>query len=171
MANIDSPKGMWPVRHLSGGQIRTNSYILTTGTAVYKGDILKVVNTGTVEPASAADAQIVIGVSAEYVAAADASAGREIQVYDDPLIVFGIQDTTSQSTVAADIFTTCDHVAGSGSATTGLSGHEANTAGTDAQLRIIGKVDEPDNAWGEHVNLEVVFNEHLFKQNATTGSV
>jgi hypothetical protein len=87
------------------------------------------------------------------------------------MIVFGIQSVTGQTPTAADVFTTCDHVAGSGSATTGLSGHEANTAATDAQLRIIGKIDSPDNAWGEHVDLEVVFNEHLFKQNATTGSV
>jgi len=171
MANVDSPRGMYPIRHLSGGEIRTNSYILTTSTAVYIGDLVSAVNTGTVTPSSAAAAQIVVGVSAEYVAAADASAGRTIQVYDDPMIVFGIQSVTGQTPAAADIWTTCDHVAGAGSATTGMSGHEANTAATDAQLRIIGKVSSPDNAWGEHVDLEVVFNEHLFKQNATTGTI
>lgn len=171
MANVDNPRGMWPIGHLSGGEIRTHSYILTSSTAVYKGDLLKVVAGGTVEPASAADAQIVVGVSAEYVAAADADGVRTIQVWDDPMIIFGIQSVSSQTPAATEVWATCDHVAGSGSATTGLSGHEANTGATNAQLRIIGKIDSPDNAWGEHVDLMVVFNEHLFKQNATTGTI
>lgn len=170
MANVDNPKGMWPIRHLTGGEIRTNEYYLTDSTAVYIGDVLKCVANGTVEPASAADAQIVVGVSAEYVAAADASSTK-IKVYDDPMIVFGIQSVTGQTPAATEVFATCDHVAGSGSATTGLSGHEGNTAATNAQLRIIGKVNSPDNAWGEHVDLEVIFNEHLYRQNATTGTV
>ncbi len=38
MANIDAPIGFWPVRHLTGGQIRANKYIVTTGATIYQGD-------------------------------------------------------------------------------------------------------------------------------------
>lgn len=167
MANTDNPRGLWPIRHLCGGKIRTNSYTLTTSTAVYQGDVLKVVAGGTVEPAAADDGIIVVGVSAEYVAAADAAAGTEIQVYDDPYIVFGIQCDSGTAAAATDVFHAADHVAGSGSSTTGMSGHELDSSelasGSQDQLQVIGLVNRPDNAWGEHAKVEVIFKQHLYR--------
>jgi hypothetical protein len=170
MSNIDNPRGLWPLRHLTGGEIRTNSYILTTSTAVYNGDLVKVVAGGTVEPGAATSGAIIIGVSAEYVAAANATAGTKIQVYDDPNIVFGIQADTGTAVAATDIFASADHVATAGSATTGRSAMELDSSDlattAQAQLKVLGLVDTPDNAWGEHADLEVVLNEHYFKSSA-----
>ncbi|MCR4288281.1 MAG: hypothetical protein NUW09_09755 [Deltaproteobacteria bacterium] len=165
MANVDNPRGFWPVRHLCGGEIRTNEYIVTTGSTVYQGDLLKVVDAGTVEASAANDGVIVVGVAAEYASDSGSAGGVKVLVYDDPYIVFGVQADTGTAVAATEVFETANHVAGSGSATTLLSGHEldASDIASGAQLKIIGKINEPNNAWAEHVNLEVLINEHLYK--------
>jgi hypothetical protein len=74
--------------------------------------------------------------------------------------VFGVQ--SAGSTVAADVGNIGDHVAGTGSTTTGLSAHELNgtTSTSDAGFRVLGKIDSPDNAYGTNVNLMVQPYEH-----------
>lgn len=164
MANVDNARGFWPVRHLSGGEIRTNNYPMTASTTIYKGDLLKVVDGGTVEPAAADAGIIVIGVAAEYKVSA-ATGTTEVAVYDDPNIIFGVQADTGTAVAATERFETANHVAGSGSATTKLSGHELDSSdiATGSQLKIIGIINEPLNSWAEHVDLEVLINEHLFR--------
>lgn len=164
MANVDNPRGFWPVRHLCGGEIRTNNYPMTASTTIYKGDLLKAVNGGTVEPSAADDGVIVVGVAAEYKVSA-ATGTTEVAVYDDPNIVFGVQADTGTAVASADRFETANHVAGSGSSTTKLSGHELDSSdiATGAQLKIIGIINEPLNSWAEHADLEVLINEHLYK--------
>lgn len=175
MANIDAPIGLWPVRHLTGGEIRANEYIVTTGATIYQGDLLKVVAAGTVEPSAANDGVIVIGVAAEYVSDSASAAGKKIRVYDDPYIVFGVQmdDAGVITSSAADVFATANHLAGSGSATTYLSGHELDESdiGTGGQLRILGLCNTRDanNAWGDHADVEVQIAEHIF--NAAVAGV
>ena len=169
MANSDTPRGLWPIRHLCGGEIRANKYIVTPGATIYRGDIVEMVNGGTVDPAAAGDATKVIGVAAEYVSDSGSVGNKEILVYDDPMIVFGIQATTGQipsaatsKGLSADAIT---YAAGNGEISiTELAAMSAQTA----QFHCLGKVDSPDNNWGEHVKLEVIFNEHRFK--ASTGS-
>jgi hypothetical protein len=166
MANVDNPRGFWPIRHISGGEIRTNTYFVTTSAAIYKGDLLVAVNTGCVSASSANDGWKVVGVAAEWITAAkSATAYTEIQVYDDPNIVFGVQADSGTSPAVTDIFATANHVATTGNTTTGQSAHEldASDIGTGLQMRILGKVSDPNNAWGEHVDLEVIFNEHFYK--------
>jgi hypothetical protein len=165
MANIDNPRGFFPVRHLTGGEIRQTSYTLTASQTVYQGDLLKVVAAGTVQASAADDGVIVVGVAAEYKVAA-ASGITKVSVYDDPYIVFGVQSDTGTDVELTDVFATANHVAGSGSATTKMSGHELDSddIGTGAQLKIIGKEDVPGNDWGDaHVDLHVLINEHLYK--------
>ena len=165
MANVDNPIGFRPLYHLMGVPFQANKYILTTGATAYKGDLLKVVAAGTVEPAAADDGVIVVGVAAEYISDSGSAGGKEILVWDDPYIVFAVQADTGTTVAASDVFATANHVAGAGSATTKLSGHELDSSniGTGAQLKIIGKVDEPANTWAEHVDLAVLINEHLYK--------
>ncbi len=165
MANKDFARGLWPIGHLCGGEVRTHKYILTTGATAYHGDILKAVNAGTVEPSAADDGGIVVGVAAHYAADAASAGGVVIEVYDDPYIVFGAQADSGTAVAATEVFETANHVAGSGNATTKLSGHELDSSdiATGAQLKIIGKLGDVDNAWGEHVDLMVIFNEHLYK--------
>lgn len=165
MANTDTPRGFWPLRHLSGGEIRLTKYTLTTGSTAYRGDLLKIVAAGTVEPGAADIGTAAIGVAAHYADDSDSDGGVAILVYDDPNIVFGVQSDSGTATTAADIGATANHAAGSGNATTGISGHELDSSdiGSGAQLKILGLIPTPDNAWGEHSNLAVIFNEHHYK--------
>ena len=164
MANIDRPQGMWPIGHLTGGEIRTRSYTLTTSATVFKGDPLKVVTGGTVEVAAADDGLIIIGVAAEYVATS--AAGATVQVYDDPYIVFGVQADSGTAVAATAVFSKANlNTYAAGSTTTGISIVELDSSDIDtgSQLKILGKVERPDNTWAEHVDLAVVFNEHFWK--------
>jgi hypothetical protein len=167
MANVDNPRGMWPIRHLTGGEIRTNTYFVTTSAAIYKGDPVTAINTGCVSAITANDGWKVVGVAAEWITAAkSATAYTEIQVYDDPNIVFGIQADSGTSPAVTDIFATANtNTYAAGNTTTGISICEldASDIGTGLQLRILGKTSDPNNAWGEHVDLEVIFNEHFYK--------
>jgi len=164
MTNVNNPIGFWPVGHLTGGEIRTHEYVLTTGSTVFKGDVVKAVAAGTVQPAAAGDDLVVIGVAAEYVSDAGSVGGRTIQVYDDPYIIFGVQASGGVSLNQLAVFATANHVVGAGNPVTLLSGHQLNTAtiGTTGQLKILGIVDAPNNFWGEFVDLKVVFAKHMF---------
>lgn len=168
MANVDNPRGMWPIGHMTGGEIRTREYIVTTSTgSIFVGDPLKVVTAGTVEVAAANDGEIIIGVAAEHVTSATAAtAGTKIQVYDDPYIVFGVQADTGTAVAATCVFSKANlNTYAAGSTTTGVSIVELDSSDIDtgSQLKILGKIESPDNAWGEHVDLVVVFNEHFWK--------
>lgn len=158
MANKDNARGFWPTRHLKGGEIRTNRYILTASQTVYPGDLLKWVAAGTVEIAAAADGTIVIGVASEYKAAA-ATGTTYIQVWDDPDIVYRVQVQTGDTPAAADVFSAGDHLATTGDTTLKISRQELKLDG-NAQFVILGLVPEEDNAWGEHADVEVIFGEH-----------
>lgn len=168
MANIDAPIGFFPTRHLTGGEIRVAEYVLTTGATVYKNDLVKVVAAGTVEAGAADVGVIALGVAAEYKADTASAGGILVKVYDDPYIVFGVQmDDVGTASTSADVFQTANHVAGSGSTTTFLSGHELDMSdiGTGAQFKILGLCNTRDanNTWGANADVEVMFNEHLYK--------
>jgi hypothetical protein len=163
MANVDKPRGLWPIRHLTGGEIRTTEYTVTTSATIYRGDPVKVVAGGTVEVSAAADATIVIGVAAEYIGSA--AAGSTIPVYDDPNIVFGVQCDSGTAPAATDVFACADPVTYlAGDTTTLISNIELDASDIGAKaaaLKILGLIDEPYNTWGEHANVEVIFNEHF----------
>jgi enhancing lycopene biosynthesis protein 2 len=164
MANSDKPNGFIPVRHLTGGEIRTERRVLTASATVYPGDVLKVVAAGSVE-AAATDAGIICGgVAAEYKVAA-ASGTTWVDVYVDPEIVYQVQADSGTALTVAAVNATANHVATTGSTTTKRSLQELDSSdvGTGANFKILGKVETPDNTWAEHVNLEVIFNEHLYK--------
>jgi len=166
MANKDNPKGFWPYAHLCGGEIRTMEFTVTTGATIYKGDVLKIVAGGTVEPAAADIGITGIGVAATYVDDSASAGGKEVMVYADPNIIFGVQmDDVGTASTAADVGATANHLVTAGSTTTKMSGHELDMSdiGTGAQLKIIGLIPEPDNAWGANCDVAVIFNEHFYK--------
>lgn len=167
MANTNKVRGLWPLRHLSGGEIRNNAYILKTGQTVYQGDILSVDATGTVLAATAADSVKIIGVAAEYVSDSGSVGGKVVRVYDDPFIVFGCQiDATGSAPTAADVFMCANHIAGAGNATTKQSGHQwnQNSINTTAlDLKLLGLIDMPNNEWGSYAQVEVILNSHVLK--------
>jgi hypothetical protein len=169
MANLDQPKGLWPIRHLCGGEIRTNTYIVSTSAAaIYKGDVVMAEAAGTVKVATATSGVLNVGVAAEWVTAAtSATAGATIQVYDDPYIVFGVQCDSGTTAAATDVFATADLVVTTGDTVLGSSKHELDASdlagASQSSLKVIGLVDDPNNAWGEPAKVEVLLNEHLYK--------
>lgn len=165
MANQDFPRGLWPVGHMTGGAIRTHPYILTTGQIIRRGEVLKVVADGTVEDSASNDGEIVLGVSADFVDDSGSAGSKIVNVYDDPNIIFGVQGETGKTPAATDVFvvsnlTTCGKTGVTDASQT--SDTELNLD-AGAQVKIIGKVEEPGNAWGVNVNLLVIFNEHIYK--------
>lgn len=166
MSNVNNPRGFYPLRHLCGGTITTNKYVLKPGQTVFQGDLVTALSTGDIQASAAGDGTAVVGVAAEY-KVAPASGVTYVSVWDDPYIVFGVQASLHTNPVTqADVFATANHVAGTGNPTTGLSGHQLNTAniGTGSQLKILGRVETPDNVFGAHyVDLAVLINQHKYK--------
>lgn len=164
MANTDNPKGLWPVRNAAGGEIRATQYTMTASATVYQGDLVKIVAAGTVEAAAADIGTACIGVAAEYKVATAVAGATTLLVYDDPNLLFGVQADSGTALTIAAVGNTANHVAGSGSATTKMSGHEldASDVGTGAQLKIIRLIPRADNSWAEHADLEVRINEHHY---------
>lgn len=186
--------GFKPVKHVSGGVIRTNNFEDYTiasayGTALYQGDpVMK-----------AADGSIVLGAAGNVlycgifsgVSYIDSVTGDVIYnaywpadqtatkikafVYDDPwmkLMVEADQDTTPL--VSGDVGMNCDHIAGSGSNITKLSGVQLDSsdqATGDGMFRVVGSAqDENETEWtsaGTTMDVYVVAVEHFWL--ATTG--
>ena len=80
-------------------------------------------------------------------------------------------DADSDFLTSADLGTSADHVAGSGSTSTGLSGYMLDTSGASASQagwKVIRKLPLPDNnygsAAGSQVQMEVSLNESFFGQ-------
>ena len=182
MANLDAPSGARPFRHLSGGMIRASEYKIASGTSsnIFTGDFVKLLATGYIDVASAGNRILGVFAGVKYTASDGevvykkyfptgtttlASADVTAYVYDDPNITYRIQSAGSAD--FADIGNLADHVAGSGSTTTGQSGHEiSGTTGTGtAGLRILRLIDDPDNSAGTNGELEVAIYEHELNQH------
>ena len=182
MANLDAPAGAKPFCHLSGGMIRASEYKIASGTSsdIFTGDFVKLLSTGYIDVASAGNRILGVFAGVKYTASDGevvykkyfptgtttlASADVTAYVYDDPNITYRIQSAGSAD--FADIGNLADHVAGSGSTTTGQSGHEVSgTTGTGtAGLRILRLIDDPDNSAGTNGELEVAIYEHELNQH------
>jgi|TARA_A100001515_G_scaffold116294_1_gene98044 hypothetical protein len=182
MANLDAPAGAKPFRHLSGGMIRASEYKIASGTSsdIFTGDFVKLLSTGYIDVASAGNRILGVFAGVKYTASDGevvykkyfptgtttlGSADVTAYVYDDPNITYRIQSAGSAD--FTDIGNLADHVAGSGSTTTGQSGHEVSgTTGTGtAGLRILRLIDDPDNSAGTNGELEVAIYEHELNQH------
>lgn len=187
MANLDAPSGARPFRHLSGGMIRASEYKIASGTSsdIFTGDFVKLLSTGYIDVASAGNRILGVFAGVKYTASDGevvykkyfptgtttlGSADVTAYVYDDPNITYRIQSAGSAD--FTDIGNLADHVAGSGSTTTGQSGHEVSgTTGTGtAGLRILRLIDDPDNSAGTNGEFEVVIYEHQLNEHVSGGS-
>lgn len=161
MSNANAPFGARPVNS-RGAEIQGRPYKAKASTAIYKGDFVTADAAGTVDVSAAAEA--ILGVAAEYKAAADTD--RTILVYDDPDFIYEIQ--ADGDFAAADVFKNADIVAGAGSTTLLQSGHvlDSSTMDTTAtlQLKILGLASVAENAVGSYARVLVKIN------NATLGS-
>jgi hypothetical protein len=203
MANVDRPNGLTPVKMLTGapytGQFNTYVVDAANGTALFIGDAVKQVNTGSdsagesvygrdteglmhVVQAAAGDALlgVVVGFSPDQDNLMRrhrlASTARLVYVVDDPNVIFEIQEVSGGTPLAAaDVGLNASIVVGSGSTTTGMSGMELNNA-TEAttatlELKILGMSPKPDNAIGEHCKWLVKINNHQFGSHTGTAGV
>lgn len=181
MANVDSPFGLKPVGHLHGGpysgSVRAFSTAAGDGTAIFIGD--PVILSGTsqtidgtiyadVDQAATGDviAGVVVGVkpvTRDSLTYRAASTQRIVYVETDPSVVYEIQEVSGGTALTAnDIGLNANFVVAAGSTTTGYSGVELNNA-TEAvtntlDLQIVGFVNRPDNAIGEHAKWLVRIN-------------
>jgi hypothetical protein len=185
MANADIPRGFIPSAGLSGQPYNAGVMQFTTasgdGTAIFVGDAVKLSGTSQtvndqifadVDQAATGDVMIgvVVGVLADTrdsLVYRAASTVRILLVETNPNTVFEIQEVSGGTALtAADIGLNANFVVGSGSTVTGYSGMELNNSGeattNTLDLQIVGFVNRPDNAIGEHAKWLVRINRHQF---------
>ena len=178
----NTPFGFTPSRHLTGGVIRANEYRIASayGTSIFKGDPVKLINDGTIQLAAAGDRILGIFQGVQWVAT-DGSvqfnerwiASTTLQtgsvaramVVDDPNVLFEVQ--SGGTPALTNVGNLADHVAGTGSTVTGMSGaYLDSTMGTGAAgFRIRSIVDKPGNS-GIYSLLEVQIFEHEFAEHS-----
>lgn len=187
MANADAPRGLKPLRYLSGAPYNgaCNKYYVPSSdsTAIYVG--------GLVKPAGSADADgvmsvtgnvatgnpvlgvvvAVVPVTADSTIYRAASTERYVFVADDPNLVFEVQEDSVGGALAATAVGNAADLTGftSGSTTTGLSAIEIDSStatasgdGTEDVL-VVGLSPSPaENTIGTNANWLVRLNNHFF---------
>ena len=161
MANKDAAFGFRPVRHLTGGLIRTNEYKIAAnyGTAIYHGQAVKAVAAGGIESCAAGEVGLgIFGVCfypdpttskptfSNYYPASTNASDIVAYVYDDPRIVFEVQHDGTGT--AAMNFSGFDLTGTGGSTNTGRSTQEldTSTSTTSGQFKQIGISKDPNNS-------------------------
>lgn len=183
MANKDAPRGFRPVRHLTGGEIRTESLSIANAYATALGRGTLVAKTGTsdnVALAAPGDAAVGVLYAVKYTLASGEIVYRkdwpgnpgvksgttvEALVFTDPDIVFAIQhDGTPVAGNVGNLFdTTAESVSDLGFSTMEI---DTSTNATGAQLRTLSFVDSPDNTIGEFAEQEVIIAAHQYRAAA-----
>jgi hypothetical protein len=187
MANTSAPRGLVPLRTLSGGTIVTNPYSIAADytTAIYRGDVVELTGTGKNIAKSAAANVDNVGVfagcyytdatgkpvfSKYWPGVSDSKTNIVALVWDDPNIVWEVQ---ADGCVAGEVGVVCDWNVGAGNTASGLSGLYAVVSGTSAtsggSLKVMGLVDRPDNAYGSYAKIEALLIEHV--NNSTVSGV
>lgn len=196
MANADTPRGLKPVRYLSGAPYNgaVNKYYLAAGdsTAVYVG--------GLVKPAGSADAGgimsvtgnvstgnavlgVVVAIDPVEGAGADgyastvyraASTERYVYVADDPNLVFEVQEDSDGGALAVTAVGNSADLTGftAGSTASGLSSIEIDSSTATASgdgtedVLIVGLAQRPGNVIGDYAKWLVRLNNHFFIDGA-----
>jgi hypothetical protein len=186
MANQDAAFGLKAIGKV--GQNRDNQglseySIAASATAIYQGDPVEMLATGTIGVAAAGDTLLMgplTGVFytdastskptfANHLNASNTATDIVGFVSDDPYERFEVQ--ADGATAAADVGLNADIVYAAGSSPDYVSKVELDTSdqktGT-AQLRIMGISKDPSNntAGSANVNLVVMINEHFYKGTA-----
>ena len=169
MANADKPAGFKVGYTKHGGPAALNRYYTSGTAAIYIGDVLmESTVTGHVKNI-AASSEVPVGIAATYTASTATT--TEVLVYDDLVnTVFIGQDSGTAfagSSMTMDLYDLTVAV----STATQLSIMEVNSAGTTSEcVKLIDKVDRPDNAWGGNVDVYVEFVVNSFAHARTMSS-
>ena len=189
---VSAPYGFQAINRVDGtpyaGQTRLIPIASTYNTAIYAGDLVKIVTGGTIEKftgtTTGSPAGVCVGVQyvnslsqftpAQYYPGTSVTEAFAI-VVDDPMAAFKVAVTAANSTMSsaarAGVGSNMSVLAGTGDTATGnsgasvLAGSEANTAGL--VVRVIDTVDETKTAADTFVELIVKINLHQY--NNTTG--
>ena len=189
---VSAPYGFQAINRVDGmpyaGQTRLIPIASTYNTAIFAGDLVKIVAAGTIEKftgtTTGSPSGVFVGVQyvnsvsqftpAQYYPGTSVTEAFAI-VVDDPLAAFKVAVTAANSTMSsaarAAVGSNMSVLAGTGDTATGnsgasvLAGSEANTAGL--VVRVIDTVDETKTAADTFVELIVKINLHQY--NNTTG--
>lgn len=180
MANVQGPYGLKPVRHMTGGEVRANSYTIASGyaTDLFTGDPVLQTTDGTIIRAIGAEGVAstqTVGVFggcvytdaqgsrkfSAYWPASTVATNIEAFVYDDPRIIFEIQ-ADGTGIVEADKGALANFRIAAGNTRYGRSGAylDSTLAATGKQLRILRLINDSVNAPGAYANVEVMFVQH-----------
>jgi len=169
MANVDFPRGFGL---LDGEHYLMKMYQVdgSTATTLAPGDIADGEADGYVVRAAADAGVSVVGVVVStydsnkavlrYLPAS--TAGYALVACATDSAVFTAQDDAAATLDQGVIGATTDHVDGAANTFTGRSIQEINATTGGAQMRIIGKVEDPNNALGANCMWKVVFTESQF---------
>ena len=189
---VSAPYGFQAINRVDGmpyaGQTRLIPIASTYNTAIYAGDLVKIVAAGTIEKftgtTTGSPSGVFVGVQyvnsvsqftpAQYYPGTSVTEAFAI-VVDDPMAAFKVAVTAANSTMSsaarAGVGANMSVLAGTGDTATGnsgasvLAGSEATTAGL--VVRVIDTVDETKTAADTFVEIIVKINLHQY--NNTTG--
>ncbi len=189
---VSAPYGFQAINRVDGmpyaGQTRLIPIASTYNTAIYAGDLVKIVAAGTIEKftgtTTGSPSGVFVGVQyvnslsqftpAQYYPGTSVTEAFAI-VVDDPMAAFKVAVTNGSSVMSsaarAAVGSNMSVLAGTGDTATGnsgasvLAGSEATTAGL--VVRVIDTVDETSTAADTFVEIIVKINLHQY--NNTTG--
>ena len=187
MANKDAAFGLKAIGKV--GQNRDSQGlseydIAASATAIYQGDPVKMINTGTIGVAAAGD--VLLGplngvfftdastskpTFANHLNASNTATDIVGFISDDPYERFEVQSNNAGASQQTDIGNVANIEYTAGSSPDFVSKVEldnADLAATDGQLKVIGVSRDPDNndLTSANVNFVVTINEHFLKQEA-----
>jgi len=195
MANRDTPNGFQPVAMVDGSDVPVRRFPVDADEAstLMIGDLVAAEADGNVNLAVANDGIVVLGAVTAIYDTNGVPAGHPNSAISTkykpnstaalvdvalalPSALFKCQSDTDTVIAEGVRFATANHVEGTGDTTTAVSRGELDSSdiagGTGLQFRIIDKVDEPNNNWGEnHVDLLVSFNESMFSAAAANTTI
>jgi len=165
MANRDNPHGLAPLmRTLSGGcpSVREYTKDADGATAIFRNDVVARDDDSFINPGGTPGTTTFQGVALNYGAG---SAITKHLVMESPDALYEAQDDDDTDGFAeADMGLNCNLVFNAGSAVSEISGHELDEATIQTtntlDMKLLRKLDEVGNAYGEHVRVEVIFNKH-----------
>lgn len=197
MANVDRPNGLSPVKYKGGAPYNgsANVYCIpaastsafAVGDAVITGGSADANGIATIALAAATGAIrgviVAVGKDKNFFANAD-SLGTLVRpaaaqttdwyalVVDDPDVLFEIQEVSGGTALtAAEVGLNSNLVIGTNNGY--VSGMELDNASevvtATSQLRLLGLIQRPDNAFGEHAKWLVAINVHELASAGTLG--
>lgn len=188
MANINSPSGFRPVRHIDGspynGQFRYYAKAASDATLLNVGDVVKLAsgsdsnNLKYVTAVTTVATDVPVGVVVGFAYNPEnlmqrqsvASTARIVMVADDPALILEAQVTGTPA--AADYGKNVSPSIAAGNTITGVSGWQVDSATiattNTLMLRLLGPATTANNEIAsQYARVEVMFNKHQFSVGST----